>query len=47
MVVALAKDPDKHEGLKEALGVSGWWPHSMEEWAKEIGEAEERGYLGD
>ena len=44
MVVALTKDPTKREGLKEALGVSGWWLQSEEEWAKEIREAEGRGW---
>ena len=43
MVVALTKDSAKREGLKEALGVSGWQLHSEEEWAKDIREAEETG----
>ena len=43
IVVALAKDPSKREGLKEALGVSDWQLHSEEEWDQEIREAKEKG----
>ena len=42
-MVVFAKDLDKCKGLKEALGVGGWRLHSLEEWAKEIREAEKRG----
>ena len=40
LLVALACELDKLEGLKEATGAGGWRLHSIEEWARETGKVE-------